>query len=75
MRKRRLLNEVHCGIDMDQIWIPAQLDHNAPNSKRYARAPVFAKRSIVKDKSPHHLLHLNIGIKLQTCENLSSIAR
>ena len=24
MRKRRLLNEVHCGIYMDQIWIPAR---------------------------------------------------
>ena len=23
MRTRRLLNEVHCGIYMDQIWIPA----------------------------------------------------
>ena len=30
------------------IWIKFgyQLDHNAPNSKLYARAPVFAKRSI-----------------------------
>ena len=44
MRKRRLLNEVQCGIDVDQIGY--QLDHNAPNSKLYARAPVFAKRSI-----------------------------
>ena len=33
---------------MGYIWIKFgyQLDHNAPNSKLYARAPVFAKRSI-----------------------------
>ena len=24
LRKHRLLNEVHCGIDMDQIWSPAR---------------------------------------------------
>ena len=34
---------------MGYIWIKFgyQLDHNAPNPKLYARAPVFAKRSIV----------------------------
>ena len=44
MRKRRLLNEVHCGI-----WIKFgyQQDHNAPNFKLYARAPIFAKRSMI----------------------------
>ena len=58
MRKRRLLNEVHCGIDMDQFWY--QQDHNAPNSKLYARAPVFAKRSMVWDKFYKRIKHTNL---------------